>query len=144
MAPTAQRAKKGSKKAAKAPRPSGGKKRNKKRKESYAIYIYKVLKQVHPNTGISSRAMVIMNSFVKDIFERIASESSRLAKYNTKSTITWREIQSAIRLILTGELLKHAVREGYHSFTMKRRSELVNPFYDKVSSRNSSALTSLV
>ncbi|XP_077283279.1 histone H2B-like [Arctopsyche grandis] len=40
-----------------------GKKKNKRRrKESYAIYIYKVLKQVHPDTGISSKAMSIMNS----------------------------------------------------------------------------------
>ena len=28
----------------------------KKRKESYAIYIYKFLKQVHPDTGVSSKA----------------------------------------------------------------------------------------
>ncbi|KAK9680776.1 Histone H2B type 1-A, partial [Basidiobolus ranarum] len=38
------------------------------RKESYASYIYKVLKQVHPDTGISNKAMSIMNSFVVDIF----------------------------------------------------------------------------
>merc|ERR1712080_705212 len=56
--------------------------RKSKRKESYAIYIYKVLKQVHPDTGVSSKAMSIMNSFVNDIFERIAAESSRLAHYN--------------------------------------------------------------
>ena len=53
--------------------------KSKKRKESYAIYIYKVLKQVHPDTGVSSKAMSIMNSFVNDLFERIAAESSRLA-----------------------------------------------------------------
>ncbi|XP_065072719.1 histone H2B-like [Ochlerotatus camptorhynchus] len=52
------------------------KKRRQRRKESYAIYIYKVLKQVHPDTGVSSKAMSIMNSFVNDIFERIAAESS--------------------------------------------------------------------
>ncbi len=45
-----------------------GAKRHKRRKETYAIYIYKVLKQVHPDTGISSKAMSIMNSFVNDIF----------------------------------------------------------------------------
>ena len=28
--------------------------------ETYKIYIYKVLKQVHPDTGISSKAMSIM------------------------------------------------------------------------------------
>ncbi|CAI9622528.1 unnamed protein product, partial [Staurois parvus] len=65
-----------------------GKKRRKTRKESYAIYVYKVLKQVHPDTGISSKAMSIMNSFVNDIFERIAGEASRLAHYNKRSTIT--------------------------------------------------------
>jgi hypothetical protein len=31
----------------------GGKKRSKKRVETYSSYIYKVLKQVHPDTGIS-------------------------------------------------------------------------------------------
>jgi histone H2B len=31
----------------------GAKKRSKKRVESYSSYIYKVLKQVHPDTGIS-------------------------------------------------------------------------------------------
>uniref|UniRef100_A0A9J7Z2D0 Core Histone H2A/H2B/H3 domain-containing protein n=1 Tax=Cyprinus carpio carpio TaxID=630221 RepID=A0A9J7Z2D0_CYPCA len=66
--------KKGSKKAVTKTAAKGGKKRRKSRKESYAIYVYKVLKQVHPDTGISSKAMGIMNSFVNDIFERIAGE----------------------------------------------------------------------
>lgn len=98
---------------------SGGEKttRRKKRKESYAIYIYKVLKQVHPDTGISSKAMSIMNSFVNDIFERIAAEASRLAQYNKRSTITSREIQTAVRLLLPGELAKHAVSEGTKAVT---------------------------
>ncbi len=91
--------------------------RKKKRKESYAIYIYKVLKQVHPDTGISSKAMSIMNSFVNDIFERIAAEASRLAQYNKRSTITSREIQTAVRLLLPGELAKHAVSEGTKAVT---------------------------
>merc|ERR1711881_139590 len=62
--------------AAKAPaKPEAGKKtsatgekkkRTKTRKETYSSYIYKVLKQVHPDTGISNRAMSILNSFVND------------------------------------------------------------------------------
>ncbi|KAL2072302.1 hypothetical protein VTL71DRAFT_11645 [Oculimacula yallundae] len=40
------------------------KKRTKTRKETYSSYIYKVLKQVHPDTGISNRAMSILNSFI--------------------------------------------------------------------------------
>ena len=111
---------KGAKKAGKAQKSvvKGDKKtRRKKRTESYATYIYKVLKQVHPDTGISSKAMTIMNSFVNDIFERIAGESSRLAKYNKRSTITSREIQTAVRLLLPGELAKHAVSEGTKAVT---------------------------
>ncbi|CAB1351694.1 unnamed protein product, partial [Coregonus sp. 'balchen'] len=104
--------KKGSKKAVTKTAGKGGKKRRKSRKESYAIYVYKVLKQVHPDIGISSKAMGIMNSFVNDIFEPIAGESSRLAHYNKRSTITSREIQTAVRLLLPGELAKHAVSEG--------------------------------
>ena len=95
----------------------GDKKRNKKRKEAYAIYIYKVLKQVHPDTGVSSKAMSIMNSFVNDIFSRIAAEASRLAHYNKRSTITSREIQTSVRLLLPGELAKHAVSEGTKAVT---------------------------
>jgi histone H3/H4 len=112
-------ASKGAKKAAskaKAAR-TGDKKKKRRRRESYAIYIYKVLKQVHPDTGISSKAMSIMNSFVNDIFERIAAEASRLAHYNRRSTITSREIQTAVRLLLPGELAKHAVSEGTKAVT---------------------------
>ena len=104
-------------KAAKAISKGDKKKKKGKRKESYAIYIYKVLKQVHPDTGISSKAMSIMNSFVNDLFERVAAEASRLAHYNKRSTITSREIQTAVRLLLPGELAKHAVSEGTKAVT---------------------------
>ncbi|RZC90540.1 hypothetical protein C5167_029674 [Papaver somniferum] len=87
------------------------KKKSKKSVETYKIYIFKVLKQVHPDIGISSKAMGIMNSFINDIFEKLAAESSRLARYNKKPTITSREIQTAVRLVLPGELAKHAVSE---------------------------------
>uniref|UniRef100_A0A914QUF9 Histone H2B n=1 Tax=Panagrolaimus davidi TaxID=227884 RepID=A0A914QUF9_9BILA len=102
----------------KAARPADGKKgRKKTRKETFGVYIYRVLKQVHPETGISSKAMSIMNSFVNDVFERIAAEAARLAKYNKRSTISSREIQTAVRLILPGELSKHAVSEGTKAVT---------------------------
>ncbi|KAJ9506130.1 hypothetical protein QJQ45_016512 [Haematococcus lacustris] len=98
---------------------AGDKKNNKKvaKVESYKLYIYKVLKQVHPDTGISSKAISILNSFVNDIFDKIASEASRLARYNKKPTVTSREIQTAVRLVLPGELAKHAVSEGTKAVT---------------------------
>ncbi|KAK9127571.1 hypothetical protein Syun_016368 [Stephania yunnanensis] len=93
------------------------KKRTKKNVETYKIYIFKVLKQVHPDIGISSKAMGIMNSFINDIFEKLAGEASKLARYNKKPTITSREIQTAVRLVLPGELAKHAVSEGTKAVT---------------------------
>ena len=105
------------KKAAKITAPKKAGKSNKKRIESYGSYIYKVLKQVHPETGVSKRAMSIMNSFINDIFERIAVEAARLARYTKKSTLSSREIQTSVRLILPGELAKHAVSEGTKAVT---------------------------
>lgn len=104
----------GKKKGAKG---AAGGKRKAKRTETYSTYIYKVLKQVHPDTGISRRAMSVMNSFINDIFERIAGEAGRLTRYTNKATLSSREIQTAIRLILPGELAKHAVSEGTKAVT---------------------------
>ena len=94
------------------------KKKNKvKRKERFSLYIHKVLKQGHQDTGITTKAMGITNSFVSDIFERIAMEAYRLTKYGKKSTMSSREIQTAVRLLLPGEVAKHAVSEGTKAVT---------------------------
>ena len=95
----------------------GMKRRKKKRVESFASYIYKVLKQVHPDTGISKKAMAIMNSFVNDTFDRIANEAVKLGRFSKKATLTSREIQTSVRLLLPGELAKHAVSEGTKAVT---------------------------
>eukprot|EP01023_Acetabularia_acetabulum_P050592 TRINITY_DN548_c0_g1_i3.p3 TRINITY_DN548_c0_g1~~TRINITY_DN548_c0_g1_i3.p3 ORF type:complete len:117 (+),score=13.60 TRINITY_DN548_c0_g1_i3:102-452(+) len=91
--------------------------RKKSRDETFKIYIYKVLKQVHPNMGISSKSMSIMNSFINDIFERVAVEAQSLSRHNKKPTISSREIQSAVKLALPGELAKHAASEGTKAVT---------------------------
>ncbi|KAJ3813178.1 histone-fold-containing protein [Lentinula lateritia] len=121
-APAKTEGSKAAKKTASKSKPTAGvdgekKKRKKARKETYSSYIYKVLRQVHPDTGISNKAMAILNSFVNDIFERIATEASKLATYSKKSTISSREIQTSVRLILPGELAKHAISEGTKSVT---------------------------
>jgi histone H2B len=87
-------------------------KRKKSRHETFSVYIYKILKQVHNDTGVSKKSMAIMNSFINDLFERIALEASKLVRYNKKHTLSAREIQSAVKLILPGELAKHAIIEG--------------------------------
>ncbi|KAE7997115.1 hypothetical protein FH972_001775 [Carpinus fangiana] len=116
-APAAEKKPRAEKKLPKEGAADKKKKRTKKSVETYKIYIFKVLKQVHPDIGISSKAMGIMNSFINDIFEKLAQEAARLARYNKKPTITSREIQTAVRLVLPGELAKHAVSEGTKAVT---------------------------
>ena len=115
--PNNKMAKTPSKKSAKAPKKAGDSKKKRSRTESYSSYIYKVLKQVHPDTGISKKGMSIMNSFINDIFERIATEAGKLARYSKKATLSSREIQTSVRLMLPGELAKHAVSEGTKAVT---------------------------
>merc|ERR1719401_781548 len=99
-------------KGSKAPGGAIFKKKRRKGTQSYAIHIYKVLKQIHPECGISKRGMNIMNSFMNDVFDRVASEAVKLLRSNRKRTLSAREIQTAVRLMLPGELSKHAVSEG--------------------------------
>lgn len=87
-------------------------KRKKKQVQTFNTYIYKVLKQVHNDTGISKKSMEIMNSFLMDLYEKIALEASKLVRYNKKYTLSAREIQSAVKLVIPGELSKHALVEG--------------------------------
>ena len=92
-------------------------KERKKPTYTFSIYIYRILKQVHPEIGISKRAMSIMNAFILDIFEKIATEAAHLVRHNKRATLSCREIQTAVRLLLPGELAKHAVSEGTKAVT---------------------------
>ena len=76
-----------------------------------------VLKQVHPETGISKKGISILNSFINDIFDRVTTEAGKLIRYNKKATLSSREVQTAVRLVLPGELAKHAVSEGTKAVT---------------------------
>jgi len=104
------------------PTQEGDGKRRKKPKESFGRYIYQVLKQVHQDISITTSAMNIMNSMIYDIMERISSESSRLLALNKRRTLSSRDIQTAVRLIMGGELGKHAVSEGTKAIAMYNKN----------------------
>ncbi|KAJ8498991.1 hypothetical protein OPV22_009543 [Ensete ventricosum] len=78
----------------------------------YKRYVFRVLKQVRPGMGISSRAMAVLDGMMGDMFERLADEASRLATYTGKATLSSREMQGAVQLVLPGELCKHAISEA--------------------------------
>ncbi|XP_039647052.1 histone H2B 1/2-like [Perca fluviatilis] len=108
--PAVKAAKKGSKKAVTKTAGKKDKKRRKTRKESYAIYVYKVMKRSIITDTLSSTMGLFWG-------RGRGGGAARLAHYNKRSTITSREIQTAVRLLLPGELAKHAVSEGTKAVT---------------------------
>merc|ERR1712004_503247 len=87
-------------------------KRERVKEESFKLYIFRLLKLVRPNNTISSKAMSIMNSLVNDMFNQIVEEASKITKRNAKATLGWREVNTAVRLLLPGELAIHACAEA--------------------------------
>ena len=47
----------------------------------------------------------------------LAGEAATICRYSNKATLSSREVQTAVRLVLPGELSKHAVSEGTKAVT---------------------------
>ena len=95
------------------------KKTVKKGKKNFSSYIAKVLKQASPKKklSMSSKSMAIVNSFVFDMFDRIATEAAAITRTNKKSTLGSKEIQTAVRLVLPAGIAKHAAAESVKAVT---------------------------
>ena len=103
-------------KGAKGLKPTAAPKRiARKKKESFALYIYKVLKETSGNKeskGINKRAMNIMNSLVFDVFDQLATQAAQLLRSTGKHTLTSREVESCVKLLFPVDLAQHAIQEG--------------------------------
>jgi histone H2B len=86
--------------------------------ESFGRYIHKVQQQVHPGLRMSKKTVSILDSMVVDVYSRLLAESRRLLTSSKMKTLTSRDVQTAVRLCLPGELSKHAVSEGQKAVTM--------------------------
>jgi histone H2B len=85
---------------------------SRKPRRSWNTYVSRSLKAIDKKLTISGKTMKIVNSFIADVFERVASEAANLVRVNKKRTLGSREIQTAVRLVLPTELAKHAMAEG--------------------------------
>jgi len=83
---------------------------------TYKLAIKRVLEQVHPNMSISKQAMSIMNDFVEDSLDKIATQAADLCKLpnkkRTPKTLGARDIQTAVRLVVFGKLGQLANSKG--------------------------------
>jgi hypothetical protein len=90
--------------------------------ENYTLSIQEVLKQVHPRLKISSETKDTINLIVNILLLHLVNESIRLMRSTDfknqkkkgyeKKTLSNREIQTSVRLLLPAELMIHAVSEG--------------------------------
>lgn len=88
------------------------------KKANHKPAITKVAQQiVSPEMTLSKDSLELMNALIEYTFVLIVAEAVKLAAYNKKMMITSREIQTAVRLMLPGELAKHAVSEGTKAVT---------------------------
>ena len=84
---------------------------------SFDTYIKKVLKQVHPDTGIKGEALVEMNNLVKVMIYKVMHVVNLLTEVNNKKTVTAREVQTAVQATFPGELARHGITEGTKAVT---------------------------
>ena len=91
--------------------------KRKKDFSSFDTYIQKVLKQVHPDTGIKGEALVEMNNLVRAVIYKIMHVVNLLTDLNDKKTVTSREVQTAVKATLPGELGRHGIAEGTKAVT---------------------------
>lgn len=86
-------------------------------------YIYKVLKQIHPDAGITKKGMQVMTDYVSDMFDRLCLETKDLCEHTKSRTAASRDVQTATRLLLNGGLAKHAVSDGTKAVTKFRQEK---------------------
>lgn len=108
------------KKINKSTKAAATKKVAKKGKKNFSSFIAKVLKQAaakNQKLSMSSKSMAIVNSFVFDMFDRIATEAAAITRTNKKSTLGSKEIQTAVRIVLPAGIAKHAAAESVKAVT---------------------------
>lgn len=79
---------------------------------SFATYIFRVMKDQKPEMGISKKSIRVLNHMMIRLFEKIMEESRQLLNYNKKATLTAREIEASIKMLYPGELRNLAIQYG--------------------------------
>ncbi|XP_050705028.1 histone H2B-like [Eriocheir sinensis] len=92
---------------------SGGMRRSRR---GFGIYIHRTLRRVKPNCQMSKKAMLVMDSFMHDVLQRVAEVAAQLVVIQKRKTLICQDIETAVKLLLSGELMLHAVSEGTKAY----------------------------
>lgn len=74
----------------------------------FSVYVLKTLNSIHPDMGLSGDAGACMVNFVKINISKIMAAVNQLILRTGAKTITARDIEAAVTLMLPGELAKQA------------------------------------
>jgi len=88
-------------------------------------YVMRVLKQVHPEVSITGTSLAEVSQFGIYLTLKITELARKLAMNEERKTLTSGDVQTAVRLILPGELAKHAVSEGTKAISKFNSSLIV-------------------
>jgi histone H3/H4 len=99
-------------------------KKKKKDFSSFDSFIYRILKQVHPDTGMGGDASVVCDNLLKIFIRKVMMQANNLLRHKNVEVITLksREILYALQLVLPGELRKHAHSEATKAITKYQSS----------------------
>lgn len=96
--------------------------RRKPNNNSFQTYIFRVLRQVSPDSGISKKCMNVLDSMMNEVFHKLAVESLRLARYKKSATVSARDVMTACRILLPGQVSVHAISEATKAVTKYQAS----------------------
>ena len=82
------------------------------KEERLHTYIYRLVKQVDPEFGLSKKAITTLNSMVLDVYRKISRGAADLTRAHKNGSLRSTDIQTAVKLTLPGELCKHALTEA--------------------------------
>lgn len=103
------------------------KKRKKGDYEGFQVFINRTLKNMHPDIGITKNGMEVMNSFVKDLLDRFATEAATLCRYQKKETLSVSHVQGAIKLVLPPGIAEPCIKEGNEAIAAVEKYEREHP-----------------
>lgn len=98
----------------------------KKRKQSWSLYLRKIQKQFFINEfRISRAALDVMEDMMNHVFRMIATEAHHLVQITKRRTLTARDIETAVKLIIPGGLGTTAICHALKSIRNYEHPNLV-------------------
>lgn len=103
----------------------------KDRNHNYKRYLARVLRDVNATKNrsymtISNNAMECMSNFMVDIFAKIAHEASQQVQKNKTKTLGDWDIRAAVKIVIPGELGRHANEMGHRKLKNINGGKMVN------------------